>query len=453
MYKIITPDNLGNVNEMSSLVAYLDTENTYLEGNTNDLIKGAGELISENKAEKLNNPLNAIALNYRGILDTMLKAGEDIGFINNRPSFYNFKNKLKKSINQHSLNSDQHKFIDKMLFLDMMTRPDSPFVKSKLISKKTFESLYTNPTNNIITKLNDIKTKYPKLATNKFVELLKPDTFNQEKKNGVHLIKMETLLESSSNSKNIISQALLTMVTKPEKYANDKNNIAELKEIKQFAKIIVANQLFTKGFTLGAGTYMDLIPSEFLSTNMLFTDQDSPVTYYLKAAEASKETNYFTSTDFMHTFVRNFGPLKPGGFPLLPIVKYNENKFRDKKNKMNFKDTVFFSQNESVFDRDLKYTDYFITTPTMGEPLIYVRTSINSSGIAGYQILQSTGLPGKLSEVGITQSSEDSMFDRPGKSIMPKKAEGSFVANNKINSMPEFVAKPVRDVIEKFCKI
>lgn len=71
-----------------------------------------------------------------------------------------------------------------MLFLDMMTRPESPFVKSKLISKKTFESLYTNPTNNIITKLNNIKIKYPKLATNKFVELLKPDVFNQEKRMG-----------------------------------------------------------------------------------------------------------------------------------------------------------------------------------------------------------------------------------------------------------------------------
>ena len=453
VYKIITPDNMSNVNEISSLMSYLDTENTYLEGSTNDIIQGAEQLISENRSD-INNPLNAIALSYRGILDTMLEAGENIGFINNRPSFYTFKNELKKSINQHSLSADQHKFIDKMLFLDMMTRPESPFVKSKLISKKTFESLYTDPTNNIITKLNNIKIKYPKLATNKFVELLKPDVFNQEKKNGVYLIKMETLLESSANSKNIISNALLTMVTNPGRYANDKNNIEELKEIKQFAKIIVANQLYTKGFTLGAGTYMDLIPSQFLSTNMLFENQDSPVTYYLQASEASKTQNYFTSTDFMHTFVRNFGTLKPGGFPLLPSVPYKENKFRDKKNKMAFKETVFFTQNDnSVFDKNLKFTDYFITNPPMGDPMIYVRTSIQSNGIAGYQILQTTGLPGKLSEVGVTQSTQDSMLTRSGKSIMPKKAEGDFIANNKINALPEFVMKPVKDVIEKFCKI
>ena len=453
VYKIITPDNMSNVNEISSLMSYLDTENTHLQKNTDDIIQGASELIVDVQSND-KNPANAIALSYRGILDTMLEAGENIGFINNRPSFYSFKNNLKKSINQHSLNADQHKFIDKMLFLDMMTRPESPFVKSKLISKKTFESLYTNPTSNIITKLNNIKIKYPKLATNKFVELLKPDVFNQEKNNGVYLIKMETLLESSANSKNIISNALLTMVTNPGRYANDKNNIEELKEIKQFAKIIVANQLYTKGFTLGAGTYMDLIPSQFLSTNMLFENQDSPVTYYLQAAEGSKTTNYFTSTDFMHTFVRNFGTLKPGGFPLLPSVPYKEGKFRDKKNKMAFKETVFFTQNDnSVFDANLQFTDYFITNPPMGDPMIYVRTSIQSNGIAGYQMLQTTGLPGKLSEVGITQSTEDSMFTRSGKSILPKKAEGKFVANNKINSLPEFVTKPIKDVIEQFCKI
>ena len=453
VYKIITPDNMSNVNEIASLVSYLDTENTYLQSNTDDVIQGAAELIVDTQSNN-KNPLNAIALSYRGILDTMLEAGENIGFINNRPSFYNFKNRLKKGINQHSLNKDQHKFIDKMLFLDMMTRPESPFVKSKLISKKTFESLYTNPTNNIITKLNNIKIKYPKLATNKFVELLKPDVFNQEKKNGVHLIKMETLLESSANSKNVISNALLTMITNPGRYANDKNNIEELNEIKQFAKIIVANQLYTKGFTLGSGTYMDLIPSQFLSTNMLFENQDSPVTYYLQAAEESKTTNYFTNTDFMHTFVRNFGTLKPGGFPLLPSVPYKEGKFRDKKNKMAFKETVFFTENDStVFDTNLKFTDYFITNPPMSDPMIYVRTSISSAGIAGYQQLQLAGLPGKLSEVGVTQGFQDSMFNRPGKAISPKTAEGRFVANNKINSMPEFVLKPVRDVIEQFCKI
>jgi hypothetical protein len=45
------------------------------------------------------------------------------------------------------------------------------------------------------------------------------------------------------------------------------------------------------------------------------------------------------------------------------------------------------------------------------------------------------------------------MLTRSGKSIMPKKAEGDFIANNKINALPEFVMKPVKDVIEKFCKI
>ena len=45
------------------------------------------------------------------------------------------------------------------------------------------------------------------------------------------------------------------------------------------------------------------------------------------------------------------------------------------------------------------------------------------------------------------------MFTRSGKSILPTKAEGQFVATNKIKALPDFVTKPIKDVIEQFCKL
>ena len=127
-----------------------ETEERYLTGVESNIIEGAEQFVREN-ASNIDNPLNAIALNYRNIFDTMLNAAENVGFINNRPAFYMFKKQLQRELGKASFTADQHKFIDKTLFLDLMTRPESPFVQSKLISKDTFNALYTNPSKNIIT--------------------------------------------------------------------------------------------------------------------------------------------------------------------------------------------------------------------------------------------------------------------------------------------------------------
>ena len=174
VYRLITPDNLSNINEMSSIASWLETEERYLTGVESNIIEGAQQFVRENTSN-IDNPVNSIALTYRGIFDTMLQAGENVGFINNRPAFYAFKKDLQAQLGKVSFTSDQHKFVDKTLFLDLMTRPESPFVQSNLISKETFNSLYTNPSNNIVTRLATIKAKYPKLASSPFISMLQVD--------------------------------------------------------------------------------------------------------------------------------------------------------------------------------------------------------------------------------------------------------------------------------------
>ena len=61
--KIITPDNIKNINELSSIMSWLETENRHLRDSNNTLIRGANELITKNE---IGNPsLNPIASTFR----------------------------------------------------------------------------------------------------------------------------------------------------------------------------------------------------------------------------------------------------------------------------------------------------------------------------------------------------------------------------------------------------
>ena len=119
-----------------------------------------------------------ISTAYRGIFDTMLKAAEQVGFINNRPSFYVFKEQLKEQIGAYTLTSEQHKFIDRSLFLYIMSRPNSPL--KSYFSPELINRLYTNPSDNIATTLVKIKDKYSSLKNNIFVSNLQPSSQNQK---------------------------------------------------------------------------------------------------------------------------------------------------------------------------------------------------------------------------------------------------------------------------------
>ena len=454
VYKIITPDNLSNINEMSSLSSWLETEERYLTGVESNIIQGADQLIREN-ASNIDNPINAIALNYRGIFDTMLQAGENVGFINNRPAFYTFKKELQSQLGKVSFTSDQHKFIDKTLFLDLMTRPESPFIQSNLISKRTFNVLYTNPSNNIITRLANMKVTYPKLASSPFISMLHADDHNQRKNTGVYLIKMDPLLESSSNTKNILSNNLLQIITQPERFSNDPTNTDQLKDIANFGRLLVANQIFTKGFTLGTGTYMDLIPSEFFTTNMLSPKHESPVDYYKKAAQGTLNDNYFADNNLINNFVRNFGMLKPGGSSILNFVKWNKG-FESKKTGLRKNIIGFKPKDSRVWDKNLGYAGYFITYPPGVDPIIFVRSAVAGDGNVSYTQLQTAGLPGKLNEFGVTGPNEKALtspesdartVDSPNEVIFDE-----FKSRFTEPKIPEYVSKPV-DQIDKICKI
>tara|TARA_R110000737_G_scaffold79450_1_gene111362 strand:+ start:3484 stop:9660 length:6177 start_codon:yes stop_codon:yes gene_type:complete len=385
--KIITPDNLDNVTELSSIAAWLDTENLYLN-NPESLIQNAEEIIQHHKTIK--ESLSPIASAYRGIFNTIIKETDRIGFLNNKPAFVNFKDELKEALGQSKLTDAQHKLVDRALFLKLITRPHSPFVDNGPINEENFNSMYVNPTNNLITRLQNIREAYPELNNNLFVQALEADPSNKETM--LFLLRLNVPMGVSTTDKNELSKALLELV-------ESKNE-----DIRNFGKLLVTNQILTSGFSPTFGSYIDLIPSKVLTTNILNPSKQSPVQYFKQEAEELMRTNYFD--DFVHDFVRTYGLQRPKG---VPIVKRINKKLSVDKDGF----TTFGLSTPDIYSENGVTLDYFLASYE-GKSAIFVHVEGGK-----YQLLSLLGRSRKLNESGVGPSNSPSLVNSQGTTNKP----------------------------------
>ena len=300
--KIITPDNLDNVNELSSILSWLEEESFYLN-NEQSLIYGADEYIQHQKNTKV--PLHASNVAYRGIFDTILKNADDLGFIQNSAAVNQAKKHLKRALDITVLSPEQHKFIDRALYRFIMTQPHSPL--AALTSRETIFKLYSPESEtNLVKRTQELGLKYPRLYSNRFFRLLKPDNANPITR--MSNIVLDTSTDLSTSDKNALSNGLLAMLKDSEQ------------EIKDFGKALVSNQLITTGFNPTYGSYIDLIPAEVLTTDILNPGKGSPVQFFKEEKTALLFSDYVGFANFTHEFVRNFGLQRPGGRDLVPKV-------------------------------------------------------------------------------------------------------------------------------------
>tara|TARA_R100001594_G_scaffold61987_2_gene96265 strand:- start:5093 stop:11518 length:6426 start_codon:yes stop_codon:yes gene_type:complete len=436
--KVITPDNLKNINEISSLVSWLETEDRFLRDADSGIIYGAEDMITKNKINERD--INPIAAEFRSTFDKILSSMDEIGFINNRDSFHTFKRGLKNELGLFGLTPAQHKFIDRALFLELITRPNSPLITSNLISENTFNYLYTNKNQNIASLLQNMKIDYPKLVNNAFVSLLKPHPNNIE--SVVSLIQLDNSFDTSSTFKNKLSDGLLDLLKNPKKYANDPNNKNEVKKIKEFGKLLIANQIFTTGFAPGFGTYIDLIPSQvFTDPTLLFETEgtESLVEFFNRESVNTFNSMYFSESNEIHKFVRNFAAMKPGGKSLLKTIPYN--RIKKQLESKNYDGEIQMTINEpKIYNERLGFVGYFITnSPQSGSPKVFVRKDIILQGNAAiYEELQQAGIPGKLNEVGLLNNNSNSLVNTignvnsPGDNIVKNRQRG-IIPNSEKN--------------------
>jgi len=385
-FKVITPDNLSNVNEMASLRGWLDTEAEYTSDQDIQLVRGAEEFITELQ-EGVNN-VSPLQVAYRGIFDTMLESAEDAGFINNRLGFNVFKRILKQQLGVTSFDKDTHKLIDKALFLKLMAHPDSPL--ADYMSKERFNKLYTDPNNNIALRLARLQESGI-LKGNLFFENLRASDTNNEKGMPVFTIELDTTFDAGVIEKNNMTEGFRQILANPE--------------TREFGEDLIANQLMTNGFQQRSGSYMDMIPAEVFTTSTLDGSKESPAMFFSRIQTSTYDPLVFN--DFVHDFIRNFGTARPGGSPILPQV-------RSRLITPDSNGVVRLAQNAapSVYKgKERGWAAYFISYPE-GKPQIYVRV-----GEGAYRQLQQKGIKGKVNEVGNT--SNTSAINKEGETGLP----------------------------------
>ena len=327
-------------------------------------------------------PENLVGVAYRGILDTIINNTSDLGFIQNTNAFKSAKTEIKEALGIDILTSEQHKFIDRALNLSIMTQPHSPLMlkrgeKAGLLSRAVIKNMYTpENVNNIVIKSRDIALKYPELNNNPFYRLLREDPTNPE--TGLARIVLDTGTDLSTSDKNDLSIGLLNMITSP------------IEEISNYGKLLVANQFLTNGFYPSYGSYIDIIPSEVLTTDILNPGNGSPVEFFEEEVMELTNSNYSGFSNFTHEFVRNYGNRKAGGSYFLPTLRV--------KAKLGV--VQFAPESPKVFNKGV-YMQYFRTR----NDSIYVYT-----GDATYQKLSTLGVSNKLTEVGTTNLNDTSVF-------------------------------------------
>ena len=401
VYKLITPDNVSNLNEISSLTAWLDTETEYM-GKESNIIKGAEDFVHANKdgiAE-----VYPMARAFRGIMDTMMDAAKQAGFINNSAAFTAVKKKFKDATNKFSLTSEQHKFLDRVLFLKIMAGPESPFNKAGKDANGDpipgalhgmVNYSYTNPNNNIATRLQGLREQFPLLNANPFIKALEPGTNNNKAGQKVFTVKFDNSFDLSAHDKNLMGNALLDIIQSPEKFvaplskeateAEKEQYKKDLQRIQNFGKELVYNQLATTGFKPGG--YADMIPIEVFTTRLMFKDKKgpTPVEYFSDVAATNLiDANYF-GVNTVADIVANYGLAKPGGTPLLPTVRYKK-----VVKRLGTADEFSINQKQAqdlgIYNDTLGYAEYFVTYPPGGvDPITFVFTG------DGYKKLQQQG--------------------------------------------------------------
>ena len=155
--------------------------------------------------------------------------------------------------------------------------PHSPYTQPRgsrpaLISEEAITRFYRNPKSNIITILERFKITNPKLNNNIFIQSLSADPSNAE--TGVYLLQVDIPFGASTNDKNNLSDSLLDLIKNPAKYANTAEDVANIRSLGQ---VLIGNQLLTHGFSPTFGSYIDLIPSETLTTDILNPGKGTPV--------------------------------------------------------------------------------------------------------------------------------------------------------------------------------
>lgn len=336
LYKRVTPDAMEGMNKLSNMQAYkdkgkpFDTEINEETGEINNSTIFTGPNNNESVIDQFLGPnsIYGYQRGYENLIDNGLGVASILFENRTSPAFLSFKERIKEVSGKNVFTSAMHELTDSNIMFLMMLKKDSPF--NFFLSEKYSSGLYSDPVNNIGTRLSKLKTQFPRLAATKFISNFQDDIDVANKYYGV---KFDGSFRFSRTEKQGFTNTLKAMMFSPQIFLNatadsikivngviqDPALAAQAKQIKNLGIQLSMHTFLSNAFRQGASSYADIIPSEFLTIKQE-VEGGSPMSImeYIHNQKAFlQDTNYFTVPDLV-TYLQLFGPMKAEGRPIIP---------------------------------------------------------------------------------------------------------------------------------------
>lgn len=336
--KRVTPDSMDGLGRIGSIQSYLDRAATFDQNE--DSLKTAiffEPTSMDNVTDQFigEKSIYGMERGYENLLRNGLEFAGVFFPTRLSESFKMFKQELLDNVSTEELTPEMHQLIDYNLMFMMLMKPGSPF--SDLMSNMS--SLYNKANDNIYTRLQGLKTKFPALNTNPFIANLEPDTDTEARYYG---IKFDNTFKTSAGEKQSYTDGLYNLLYNPQFYVpGDKTTDSAgnytdtkvnegIKEVKSLAIKLAMHSFFVNGFRQSASSYADIVPLEFFTTPMKVAtkpsepgievqDKISILDFFRQESFKARQSQYFNSQDILD-YMAAFGKMRAGGSNLVRRV-------------------------------------------------------------------------------------------------------------------------------------
>ena len=335
MFKVITPDSMDGLNRVEAMQAYMERKEKFANPKDGVIDKAPVALYGRNMSESIveqlldeNSPYG-LQKGYYEMIENTLGVASILFPMTMSAEFIGFKNTLKRLVGKDNLTSDQHRDVNSAIMFTILTRRDSPlrvFFDKKYsdanykVSKKSFT---------LLTQMNKMLKKHPKLAGNEFFVKIVEDPENKNTKNFKSL-QFDAQQQYSVTERDRIIDDLTDLMYRPNKFvaklpkdaSADQKEAREksIQEIKDLGLKLAMHTFIANGFRQNAFNFADLLPPRFLKQPFDRTDEGlEPISIadYLNEQSMKMANERYFEADDMFRFLRMFGEIRPGGANLV----------------------------------------------------------------------------------------------------------------------------------------
>ncbi len=337
LYKRITPDSMDGMNRIGSIMGYNDKAAEYevsFEDQENLAVDNTtyffGPDTTVNVVDQFigKDSIYGLERGYENLKNSIF---ENSGiFFPSRTSkaFLKAKEVLKKSAATNQLTPEMHQLVDFNLMFMMLMKPGSPFVRNV-----NFNTVYGDSTDNIHTRLQNLRKKHKALGGAKFLSGFELDYVQQI---GYYGVTLDTGVAQTRHEKEQFINGLRAMMFNPIVFisapAEDKvpgpdgkykpEIQQEVDEIKKMGRNLVMHTFLTNGFRQSSSSYADMIPEEFFTMPMNVDGKKISISeFFYQERNKLEDANYFTDED-ISSYLTMFGKMRAGGGGLLTTATH-----------------------------------------------------------------------------------------------------------------------------------